>query len=147
MNIIFSMPAQLFMFVFILSRLFAFKYLVANSVIFKFIFTSFVFSDIIMILAFAWLIVNISVNSKSILNLDNKVLNFLGEISYGIYMYHMIVIFAIILILKNTLNQYSDLMSSTMFYVILIPAVILISYLSKRLFEDQFLKLKSKFGQ
>ncbi|MGB1038468.1 MAG: acyltransferase family protein, partial [Bacteroidia bacterium] len=46
-------------------------------------------------LLFAWLILNVSVNPNKIFGLDIKPLNYLGEISYGIYMYHMIVVYAV----------------------------------------------------
>jgi peptidoglycan/LPS O-acetylase OafA/YrhL len=44
---------------------------------------------------FGWLILNISSNPKRIFSLDNKPLNYLGQISYGIYMYHMPVVYAV----------------------------------------------------
>jgi len=90
-------------------------------------------------------IVNISANKNSILNLDNRILNALGEISYGIYMYHMLVIFGIILILKKHLIVWSGTFATIIFYFILTGAVIIISLLSKRIFEDYFLRLKGKF--
>lgn len=43
---------------------------------------------------FGWLIINVSSNPHCVLHLDNKPLNYLGKISYGIYMYHMPVVYA-----------------------------------------------------
>ena len=66
-----------------------------------------IISHIILSLSFAWLIVNVSLNRKSLFSLDNRIFNFLGEISYGIYMYHMLIIFVVILFLKNHLAKMS----------------------------------------
>jgi peptidoglycan/LPS O-acetylase OafA/YrhL len=45
-------------------------------------------------LLFGWLILTVSSNDRSIIRLENKPLNYLGKISYGIYMYHMPVVYA-----------------------------------------------------
>lgn len=44
---------------------------------------------------FGWLIVNTSSNDHRILSLEHKCLEYLGKISYGIYMYHVPVIYAV----------------------------------------------------
>ena len=95
--------------------------------------------------SFAWLIINISLNRKSIISLDNRVFNFLGEISYGIYMYHMLIIFGIIVLLKDYIATMSGLSSTAFFYLLLTTGVILVSTISKRIFEDYFLRLKKNF--
>ena len=77
--------------------------------------------------------------------MDNKVLDFLGDISYGIYMYHMIIIFGIILILKNSLAEMSNAGATILFYLIATTGVISVSFISKRLFENYFLKLKKEY--
>jgi peptidoglycan/LPS O-acetylase OafA/YrhL len=134
---LFSMPAQLIVFLFLFLRLCFGNYLVAVPIV----------SDYLLMLVFAWLIVNTSLNTKSILNLNNKVLNFLGEISYGIYMYHMPVVFGIMLVFKNQLNGLHGIVSSVIFYFFLTAGVILTAFLSKILFENYFLRLKSKFSR
>lgn len=91
---------------------------------------------------FTWLIINISINSKSIINHNSKVFDFLGKISYGIYRYHMLIIFGIVLFLKDFLNQFDNITSTIIFYALLNIVVVITAFLSKKLFEDQFLKLK-----
>ena len=57
--------------------------------------------------AFGWLIVNISINPNKIYGLDNKVFNYLGRISYGIYMYHMIAVYLVsFLIQKSYITEF-----------------------------------------
>jgi len=145
-TILFSKPVQILFFAVIFLRLMFAGILTENTIIFRFLFNTPIFSNILFIVSFAWLIVNTSLNSHSLLQLNNKVLNFLGEISYGIYMYHMLIIFGTVLFLKNILNSMNGMVSSAIFYVIITIGVIFISYLSKKYFEDRFLRLKEKFN-
>ena len=136
---------QVIFILFLLGKFFASKFLIKNLFIFDYLYNSGIFSHLILSCSFAWLIVNISLNRRYLINLDNRVFNFLGEISYGIYMYHMLIIFGIVLFLKSSLTKMSGVASSILFYFILTTGVILISFLSKRIFEDYFLGLKKKF--
>lgn len=144
-NVLFSIPAQIAILTFIILRLGAHQALTESSVVFDILFNTPVVSDVLLTCSFAWLIVNVSINKRSLVNLDHKVFNFLGDISYGIYMYHMLVVFGIILILKNYLASMSDVTATVFFYVALTAIVLLVSYLSKKFFEDFFLSLKGKF--
>ena len=77
---------------------------------------------------------------KSILNLENSILNFLGKISYGIYMYHPLVIhLAFSLLLRSKIaNHY-------LYYFLIFSLSILISWLSYEFLESKFIRLKKKF--
>jgi peptidoglycan/LPS O-acetylase OafA/YrhL len=145
-NILFSKSVQTLVFSVIFLRLVFWKILAENSVIFDFLFATPIFSNMLFVVLFAWLIVNVSLNSQSLLKLNNKPLNFLGEISYGIYMYHMLIVFGTVLLLKNTLNGMNEIVSSAFFYIIITISVVLVSYLSKKYFEDRFLRLKERFS-
>ncbi len=94
---------------------------------------------------FLYLIVNVSTNSKRIFSLKGKIWDWLGDISYGIYMYHMLFVFGIILLFKNKLQTLSLLSGTLLYYSIVTVGVITTAYLSKNLFENQFLKLKGRF--
>jgi peptidoglycan/LPS O-acetylase OafA/YrhL len=142
---LFSTPIQLIMLVLISVRLFVFQTVIENSELANYLFSSFIISDLIMYAVFAWFIINIAVNPKSIINLDNKYMNYLGEISYGIYMYHMLIVFGIVLVFTNFLNRYNNISSSIIFYLMLSLGVILTASISKQLFENQFLKLKNRW--
>jgi peptidoglycan/LPS O-acetylase OafA/YrhL len=50
---------------------------------------------------FGWLIINLSSNPRRIVHLDNRTLNYLGKISYGFYMYHMAMVYAIAFLFKR----------------------------------------------
>jgi peptidoglycan/LPS O-acetylase OafA/YrhL len=142
---IFSKPIQIILFAYIFSRLLGNQFLSESSILFDYLFNTQIISNLLLTCSFAWLIVNTSINQKSILKLNNKAFDFLGNISYGIYMYHMIVVFGIILVFKNQLEAMNDFTGSILFYFSLTMLVIIISYLSKKLFEDYFLSLKTKF--
>ncbi len=91
-------------------------------------------------LFFIIIILNVSSNPKSFLKLENKLFNFLGRISYGIYMYHLIIIYFTI----NILMIY-DIYSKLLLYTISILMTCIVSYISYIIFEKRFLNLKKKF--
>lgn len=142
---LFSRLSQYVLMTFILLRLFAFRFLSENSVFFDYLFNTPIISSLFLTAVFGWLIINVSVNTHSVIRLDSKGLNFLGNISYGIYMYHMIIIFGFILFFKDFLLTLNNFYSSIFLYLGVTIIVILVSYLSKRFFEDYFLIFKNKF--
>jgi peptidoglycan/LPS O-acetylase OafA/YrhL len=141
---IYNKPVQIIIY----TTLIAFLIFQSNiqNVIWQTIFFTPIVSSILIDLIFLYLIVGVSLIDNNIIKLKNKVLSYLGEISYGIYMYHVIVISAVIQFLKGYLNNLSPFFSAVIFYTIVILAVILISAISKIVFEDYFLKLKKKLN-
>jgi peptidoglycan/LPS O-acetylase OafA/YrhL len=100
---------------------------------------------IIHSLFFIVIILNVSSNSKSFLKLENKVLNFLGRISYGIYMYHLIIIYFTFKCLNYTTMSFNSFLPNFMLYAITIAVTIFVSYLSYTFIEKKFLTIKSRF--
>lgn len=95
---------------------------------------------------FLLIIVNVSCNPNCFLKLENKLFRVLGNISYGIYMYHMIVIAITI----GTLKSFGFLVdnsvtSQLVVYSITIVGTVLVAWLSYTYLESWFLKLKGKF--
>lgn len=81
--------------------------------------------------------------------LHNRML-YLGKISYGIYMFHLVVMFLMhdYLLREFDYKGFSkiDLFLGAVIYVLAAPTItILISWLSYRFFEKPFLKLKGRF--
>ena len=90
-------------------------------------------------LIFTLILMNLAKNPNSILSLENPVFDYLGKISYGMYMYHTI---AVVIGVKVAMNfQQSDWVSYPIAYIL----TILISALSYQYFEKPFLKIKSRF--
>ena len=103
-----------------------------------------VFHEVYSVL-FIIIIVNLATNPKSIVRLDYKWTNYLGKISYGLYMYHPIMR---ILSLELTTylfkgNTWNWQMNVSLYFFTL-SSTILISILSYEFFEKKFLKLKNK---
>lgn len=88
---------------------------------------------------FGIIILNLACNPLYEKTLEYKPLNYLGSISYGVYMYH-----PAILPLAILAGKYFE--SNTVIYVLTIGGTFLISALSYEYFEKYFLKLKSKFA-
>ena len=92
-------------------------------------------------LFFIIVILNVSSNPKSFLKLENRFFNFLGRISYGIYMYHLIIIYFTIKML-----MIYEIYSKLLLYTISILITCIVSYISYIIFEKRFLNLKKKFA-
>ena len=92
-------------------------------------------------------IVNVSSNPRSIIKLDNKVFDFLGKISYGIYVIHPLVIF----LLSKCIGQWVDYLpveiSQLIIFILVLLITIAIAYLSYDKFEKPFLVFKNRFSK
>lgn len=97
----------------------------------------------IMAMVTVVLMVNVSINDRSLVKLDNRFFNFLGNISYGIYMIHPLVIFfySLILISLNVPESIRYIMT----YIGVLALTILFAHLSYRYIESPFLRLKDKY--
>lgn len=98
------------------------------------------------IYAFIFLVIIINIIHKNFMFsaiLNNSVFRFMGDISYGIYMYNPFTILLTIEIFKRlALNQQSFLVSYIMFYFVSFVLTISISSVSFYFFEKKFLSLK-----
>ncbi len=92
---------------------------------------------------FLYLIIGVSLNEKNIFKIKSRLFSFLGEISYGIYMYHMLLIFGIVMIFKPFFLKLNIFTGSILFYIIITILVTGTAALSKKYFENYFLKMKS----
>lgn len=95
--------------------------------------------------SFAWLIVNVSVNPNKIFGLDNKVFNYLGEISYGIYMYHMIVVYAVTFLSSKLLIDLPFAVLQSIYIVSVFSLTIMLSAASFRFLESNILQKGRQF--
>jgi peptidoglycan/LPS O-acetylase OafA/YrhL len=79
--------------------------------------------------------------------LNNKALNYLGHISYGIYMFHAIVLNCVVFFMLKIeeLKIFSDTITILLIYILTFALTILVAHLSYKYFETYFLKLKTKF--
>ena len=108
----------------------------------KFHFASIIDNEIICIVALVLIIGQINIKNR-IVNLEINVLDYLGKISYGIYVIHPLLIFLFSQFLNkvNLKAPYKYLFV----YTVILATTILISHVSYSYFEKYFLKLKGKF--
>lgn len=99
---------------------------------------------IIYAVLFSIIILNILSKISSGSFLENKTLNYLGTISYGIYMYHLFIIAISCFLVKAFLYRENFYLN---YFVVLFLSSFLtmvISHFSYKYFESPFLKLKEK---
>ncbi|MEM6719643.1 MAG: acyltransferase [Bacteroidota bacterium] len=82
-----------------------------------------------------------------VINIQNKQLNYLGKISYGIYMFHPLVMQLIgLVMLKLVANvNLSDITIILLSYGLVFGVTFIVSHFSYQYFEKPFLNLKNKF--
>jgi peptidoglycan/LPS O-acetylase OafA/YrhL len=101
-----------------------------------------------IILGFVFLLlIIISINSSNKAVLRSRYFSFLGTISYGIYMYHPLIMFLIFPVFYKLLIFYNNIFVFNIGVFMFIPGItILVSYGSYRYIEKKFIDIKdSKF--
>jgi len=111
-------------------------------------FESSVLFNLLTMVLFGLFIHTITHNNLGI-DIKNKTLNYLGKISYGLYMYHVIALNAVVfLFLKlQKADLFNDRLTIILMYIITFTLTIAIAHLSYKYFESYFLKLKNKFRE
>ena len=94
---------------------------------------------------YAVLLLNLAANPRTLLHLNNRVFDYLGRISYGLYMYHLLAIVVSIRAVVWLIHGYSPMINA-LIYALSIILVVLISTVSYEFFEKPFLKLKVRFS-
>lgn len=81
-----------------------------------------------------------------IINLENRVCDFVGKISYGIYVIHPLLIFGLSVLYRNTSIQLPETIATILIYCITTATTIFVAWLSYKFFESPFLRLKNRFA-
>lgn len=98
----------------------------------------------IMSIVTAVIILNQITEKNKIISLDNRFLDFFGKISYGIYVYHPIIIFLTIKFFGKFKNDV--LINYLLVFSVIFGSTIIVSYLSFHFFENKFIRMKDKFS-
>ena len=77
-------------------------------------------------------------------NLRNSFLSKIGQISYGMYMYHPLVMFCCFIFVNSYIDTENTIFYNTVLYSSIILITFLVSQFSFVFFESKFLKLKEK---
>lgn len=95
---------------------------------------------------FLIIILNISCNPRSVFKLEGRRWNFLGKVSYGMYMYHLIIIVGALYFLQDVMGATGDLslVQNLSLYVGVIGLTIFVSHLSYQFIERPFILSKSR---
>lgn len=91
---------------------------------------------------FAGFLFLMALTNNKIWILSSKPMVYLGEISYGIYMYHLLILTVLILPFQNL--QLSPIVQFALFLISSMLITILVAGLSKRFFESYFLNFRKK---
>lgn len=97
--------------------------------------------------AFIFLIQILTITSKKQIwrFLENKIFSYLGKISYGLYVYHLMIIPVIIYLYKHFQFKMAAGWFNLVIYSLVILGSIAVSGISYALFEKKFIRLKSKY--
>jgi peptidoglycan/LPS O-acetylase OafA/YrhL len=91
-------------------------------------------------------ILNVSSNPGSTLKLENRLFNWLGQLSYGIYMYHLAVVYLVFMAFSFVnIWTWNNWVYNLVIYSLIIGLTLAISEASYRWFERPFLRLKNRF--
>lgn len=102
----------------------------------------------VQVLVYTWLIVEVGANPRRLIALGPLVTEWLGTISYGIYMLHMIAVY-----FTSFLFQRLDFWRGSLalflisYYALAVALTISLSYLSYRFLESPFLRLKARLAE
>ncbi len=92
-------------------------------------------------LLYGWLIVNVGANPNRIFSLEHPVLHYLGKISYGIYMYHMVVVYGMAFIFgKFTGLHHLPALYFPVYFGMTFGITILVAGISYHWLEEPLLK-------
>jgi peptidoglycan/LPS O-acetylase OafA/YrhL len=95
---------------------------------------------------FLVIIMNIATNPQSFIKVNSSFLNTLGRMSYGIYMYHFVIVFICVKSLKGLIIVHPAL-GNILLYLSSIVLSVCISAFSYRFIETYFIRLKTRFSK
>ena len=102
----------------------------------------------LLALLFVIVILNLAGNKNSIINLEFRLLNYLGKISYGLYMYHNLVLIVVLkLLMMYNLADLGTVYGNVIYYLLSLGLTVILSAVSYEYFEKWFLKLKDRFAK
>ncbi len=81
-----------------------------------------------------------------IFNLENRMFDFIGKISYGIYVIHPMLIYILALLYEKCQIALPTSIQIVIIYAVVTTITIIMAWLSYRFYESPFLKLKNRFA-
>lgn len=104
------------------------------------------YSKELFAIIFMVLILNLAANKNTIISLEYKPLNYLGKISYGLYMYHNFVLTLVLkLFMLSGVINVSSIGGGIIYHIVSLGLTIAVSALSYEYFEKWFLGIKTRY--
>jgi peptidoglycan/LPS O-acetylase OafA/YrhL len=101
--------------------------------------------EVLQLVLYCWLIVNVAANPRNVVPVGASAFNYLGTISYGIYMLHMFAIYATSGLFQRTSWWHRSLpLYCLAYYALVFGLTFLLAHLSYRWYEQPFLRLKER---
>ena len=101
--------------------------------------------EVLQLVLYCWLIVNVAANPANVVPVGARAFDYLGTISYGIYMLHMLAVYAASQLFKHTSWWHGRLALYCLgYYGMVFALTFLLAHLSYRYFEQPFLRLKDR---
>jgi len=101
--------------------------------------------ELLQLVLYCWLIVNVAANPANVVPVGARAFDYLGTISYGIYMLHMPAVYAASELFRRTSWWHGSLaLYSLGYYLAAFALTFLLAHLSYRYFELPFLRLKDR---
>ncbi|NBX38921.1 MAG: acyltransferase [Flavobacteriia bacterium] len=101
-----------------------------------------IFNDEFYSLVFGIILFNLATNPNSIFHLEIGILKYLGKISYGIYVYHWLVIYLVLGVIFPLAQ--STISFNLIYYTLTISITLLVAHFSYHRIELRFLNLKQR---
>ena len=99
--------------------------------------------EVLQVVLYCWLIVTVAANPRNVVPVGKRAFDYLGTISYGIYMVHMIAVYTASAWFQHTSWWHGRLaIYCFAYYGLVFVLTFLIAHLSYRYFERPFLRLK-----
>lgn len=104
------------------------------------------YSKELFAIIFMVLILNLAANKNTLISLEYKPLNYLGKISYGLYMYHNFVLTLVLkLFMLSGWVNVGSITGGIVYQLVSIGLTIIVSALSYEYFEKWFLGIKTRY--
>ena len=96
---------------------------------------------------FAVVILNLAANKDSLFQLEHPWLNYLGKISYGLYMFHNLVLVVVLKVIHNYLKlDFHSATTEILYYTTSVFLTIVVASVSYHFFEKRFLRAKLRYS-
>lgn len=104
-----------------------------------------IFAEVVQLLLYAWLIVTVAANPYNVIRLETRAFEYLGTISYGLYMLHMIAVYMTSALFKASVWWHGHIVLFCLaYYGTALGLTVLFAHLSYRFYESPFLRLKDR---